>query len=274
MRVPHLALQIAHDRPGTQDVTDTLSREIKMPAKRWIALLAAVVCLPLLILVHVRSSTDPEPVIRFSEDGSTAILEGLITDDSEEILAQWLVESTGSPVSLVLSGPGGDGLAAFRLAELIELHGQVSTTVPEKSLCASACTVTWLAGTRRSLEEGAVLGFHGAQCFRIGLTSSAEIGCEQFIAHYAGIYQRYLDREPMIAAYVLGNNALQLTGDELLLIGAEGVGASNGGSDTENKRSNDLIPDNALAQVYFGLMYRNGNTTLLPQPDCSTCASH
>lgn len=61
--------------------------------------------------------------------------------------------------TIVLKGPGGNLEAAFSMADLI-IEKQLATVVPKNTDCASSCALVFLAGSVRTLEEGARLGFH------------------------------------------------------------------------------------------------------------------
>lgn len=61
--------------------------------------------------------------------------------------------------AIVLRGPGGNLDAAFAMADTIMAH-QISTMIPKNTDCASACSLMFLAGATRTMEEGARLGFH------------------------------------------------------------------------------------------------------------------
>lgn len=61
--------------------------------------------------------------------------------------------------TIVLKGPGGNLEAAFTMADFIIEH-KLATVVPENTDCASACSLIFLAGSKRTLEKGARLGFH------------------------------------------------------------------------------------------------------------------
>lgn len=61
--------------------------------------------------------------------------------------------------TIVLKGPGGNLEAAFVMADFI-IENKLSTVVPAGTDCASACSLIFLAGAHRTLEEGARLGFH------------------------------------------------------------------------------------------------------------------
>jgi hypothetical protein len=64
-------------------------------------------------------------------------------------------------VIVTLSGPGGAVLPAINIAELIHKNGW-ATYVPSGTICASSCSIIWLAGTPRTIEgsPGVTIGFH------------------------------------------------------------------------------------------------------------------
>jgi hypothetical protein len=61
--------------------------------------------------------------------------------------------------TLVVTGRGGNGRAALRLAEQIEAN---QLDVVAQGRCSSACTTLLLAGSNRYLADGASLGFHAS----------------------------------------------------------------------------------------------------------------
>ena len=61
--------------------------------------------------------------------------------------------------SLILKGPGGDLDAGYALAGVV-LEKGLNVMVPKGTKCASACSLIFSAGKKRSLENGAMLGFH------------------------------------------------------------------------------------------------------------------
>jgi hypothetical protein len=63
--------------------------------------------------------------------------------------------------TVILSGPGGDLFVGIGIGEAIRLKG-FDTLVISSGRCASACALAWLGGTKRSLGEGAAVGFHAA----------------------------------------------------------------------------------------------------------------
>ena len=60
---------------------------------------------------------------------------------------------------LILKGPGGDLDAGYDIADVVLKFG-LNITVPENTECASACSIIFSTGKKRTLEEGASLGFH------------------------------------------------------------------------------------------------------------------
>jgi hypothetical protein len=60
---------------------------------------------------------------------------------------------------VVTTGPGGSVFAAIAIGTEIRNRGW-STLVPADAYCASACSMIWLAGTRRYLADGGRIGFH------------------------------------------------------------------------------------------------------------------
>lgn len=83
---------------------------------------------------------------------------------------------------------GGNLMAGLKIGETMHARG-FSSLVPEGSVCASACAIAWLGGTKRYLSSGGRLGFHaasgsagvsapgnalvGAYMARLGLTEEA-----------------------------------------------------------------------------------------------------
>lgn len=60
---------------------------------------------------------------------------------------------------LILKGPGGDLDAGYAIADVV-LKFSLNITVPENTECASACSLIYSAGKKRTLDNGASLGFH------------------------------------------------------------------------------------------------------------------
>lgn len=60
-----------------------------------------------------------------------------------------------------LESEGGDAAAALAIGDMIARKG-FATFVPGWFPCTSGCALAWLAGSPRTMEAGALIGFHGA----------------------------------------------------------------------------------------------------------------
>lgn len=63
--------------------------------------------------------------------------------------------------TVVLASPGGNLQAGIDIGEAARLL-DMRTMVPDNAVCASACALAWLGGTRRVMGDGAQIGFHAA----------------------------------------------------------------------------------------------------------------
>jgi len=91
-------------------------------------------------------------------------VDGRITqEDSDKFdrVTQSLGEMFNRPVIVILNSPGGEILASLEIGETVRSHG-FATGVVNNALCASACSMIWVAGTSRFLGNSAKLGFHAA----------------------------------------------------------------------------------------------------------------
>lgn len=61
--------------------------------------------------------------------------------------------------TVILRGPGGALEEAFRIANYVQDSG-FDTVVASKGECASACSLIFIAGKNRTMQEGSTLGFH------------------------------------------------------------------------------------------------------------------
>ena len=62
---------------------------------------------------------------------------------------------------IILDSPGGSVLPALEIGRIIR-ERRLSTFIPDRTLCASACGLIWLAGAPRELAPLALVGFHAA----------------------------------------------------------------------------------------------------------------
>jgi hypothetical protein len=91
--------------------------------------------------------------------------------------------STAAPLrqaTVITTGPGGTVAAALIIGSEIRSRGW-ATLVPEKTNCASACALIWLAGQTRYLARDAQIGFHAL---------SVTHGDERTESHEADTYLR------------------------------------------------------------------------------------
>ena len=63
--------------------------------------------------------------------------------------------------TVVFDSPGGNLMAGLKIGEIMHARGYTSL-VPQGAVCASACAIAWLGGTRRYLSASGKLGFHAA----------------------------------------------------------------------------------------------------------------
>lgn len=73
---------------------------------------------------------------------------------------------------VVLASPGGSLSAGIEIGETVRLL-DMRTMVPGTAICASACALAWLGGTRRIMNDGAQIGFHAA--YRLEQSGQASV---------------------------------------------------------------------------------------------------
>lgn len=100
---------------------------------------------------------EPARQPQLTVQGNVALLDGPIDFTSYEALKNTLAASPNL-TAITLESPGGRIPAARGLARLVR-EARLDTHVEQ--LCASACTLVFIAGQKRSLSPGAQLGFHG-----------------------------------------------------------------------------------------------------------------
>lgn len=74
---------------------------------------------------------------------------------------------------IIFHSPGGNVVAAIEIGKAIRLK-EFYTYVPKDMLCASACAISWLGGSKRFMSKDARIGFHAAYRLRDG--QAAESG--------------------------------------------------------------------------------------------------
>ncbi len=76
---------------------------------------------------------------------------------------------------VVLNSPGGNLVAGLAIGRLVRLRA-FATAVPDDALCASACALAWLGGTKRYLGPHSALGFHAAAVMHRGQAVESGVG--------------------------------------------------------------------------------------------------
>ncbi|OLP54867.1 hypothetical protein BJF92_13750 [Rhizobium rhizosphaerae] len=97
---------------------------------------------------------------------------------------------------VVLNSGGGNLQAGLEIGKAIRLRG-FATAVPPDALCASACALTWLAGTPRLMDARSKLGFHAA--YRLVNGRASESGAANALV---GAYLNQLGLSDKAVVYV------------------------------------------------------------------------
>lgn len=87
------------------------------------------------------------------------IISGRIDEDT---LAQWKNLNLKGIRTVVLQSAGGKGNVGRQIAKQIRAMN-LTTEIPEGSICASACTLMFQAGAKRKMHTRALLGYHGGR---------------------------------------------------------------------------------------------------------------
>lgn len=111
-------------------------------------------------LVMDTTGANPAPaqkVVTLEVRGDTIFVEGFIGFRTHTALRKLLQDSKAGYKIVRLNSDGGRIFAARAMANALILH-DINTEVVGR--CASACTLVFLAGTRRTLLQGGQIGFH------------------------------------------------------------------------------------------------------------------
>lgn len=132
------------------------------------------------------------PVLPLPVDGGVAVFAGTIDLGSYRALQATLAQYPGLQ-TLRLTGPGGHIPSARGMARLVSEAG---LNTEAAGLCASACTLVFVAGVRRKLLPGGALGFH-AYRLQTGanlLDPKAEEARDRSFMQGKGVSAAFLDR--------------------------------------------------------------------------------
>jgi hypothetical protein len=94
-------------------------------------------------------------------------ISGEIRAGDQETFSSDIQGLSDASVTVALEGPGGDLKTGREIGNEIRKRN-FATLVDNRSECASACALIWLAGTPRIWEPGGKVGFHAASEIRDG----------------------------------------------------------------------------------------------------------
>jgi hypothetical protein len=147
----------------------------------------------LLATLQIAFGNDPTPrhVLRLQNGGTEVALSGGFDFGTAADLKR-LLDASPAVRTVDLASTGGRVAEAFHVAELIQQHGLATLTA---RLCASACTVAFVAGNPRYLAPTGKLGFHRFSFpgFTPGQANAANDVGRQFLVR-AGVTQDFSDR--------------------------------------------------------------------------------
>ena len=106
-----------------------------------------------------------QQVAMANDGGPGILLTGVILAGDEATFHA--MAATLPRATVLTTGPGGLVGPALAIGTEIRNRGWV-TLVPEHTNCASACSMIWLAGTRRMLGVDAQIGFHAMSMIQQG----------------------------------------------------------------------------------------------------------
>lgn len=104
--------------------------------------------------------------VPLKNDGEGAIIVSgdLNYEDREVFLTKIAPFKSGL---VVFDSKGGNAYAGIEIGKAIRMRN-FTTWVASGSVCASACAMAWLGGTRRLMGKGALIGFHSVYRFQGG----------------------------------------------------------------------------------------------------------
>ncbi|ARQ57961.1 crotonase/enoyl-CoA hydratase family protein [Rhizobium sp. Kim5] len=129
-------------------------------------------------------------------EGDTDLISvtGVLNEGDEIVFRN--VAAAPNKALVFLNSEGGDLKAGIEIGRAIRLRN-FATAVPPGTLCASACALTWLAGSPRMLEATSNLGFHAA--YRVIDGKATESGVANALV---GAYLNQLGLPDTAIAYV------------------------------------------------------------------------
>jgi len=118
-----------------------------------------VLILALFSLTAVKAA---EIDVRHLDNGSTLVaIEGDFDLSDVDTFRTTVASLPASKVTVAFRSEGGSLVPALRIGALIR-EKKFATVVPDGAVCASACALAWLGGSRRFVGQDSSVGFHAA----------------------------------------------------------------------------------------------------------------
>lgn len=105
----------------------------------------------------------PAEAARFAtpNDGSIVITGRIDPGDEAHFLSSLSRLRRGGTIEVHLNSPGGSVLAAMKIADIVHRAG-LTTHVPYRATCASACVLLFAAGVTRIADANSTIAVHSA----------------------------------------------------------------------------------------------------------------
>ena len=169
-------------------------------------------------------------------DVALIVISGEISDGDSEKFRQ--VALTSKRAVVFLDSNGGSTIEALEIGKLIKIAG-FSTYVSSYAPCNSACSLVWVAGSKRFLGEGGKVGFHATYIENNGKRMESGVG-NAIVGSY--LDQLHLSERAIIFATSAAPDEIKyltLTNSADSEISTEKVGDANSThpADTESDRT-------------------------------------
>jgi hypothetical protein len=100
--------------------------------------------------------------VKHRDNGSTLIvIEGDFELGDVDTFRTKIASLPATGMTVAFQSEGGNLSAGLRIGALIR-EKKLTTVVPDGAMCASACALAWLGGTRRFVGQDSRIGFHAA----------------------------------------------------------------------------------------------------------------
>jgi len=91
----------------------------------------------------------------------------IIEADRQEFIKALQSLPSASGALIQLESEGGEAITSLDIADIVRRSG-LHTWVPDDKICASGCSMIWIAGGAKYAGRNAHIGFHGAYNARTG----------------------------------------------------------------------------------------------------------